>query len=54
MTLVADVFRKLETMKDLVRQIPKKSHFRRPFDKQHGKRDETILKSARQDLYHLY
>ena len=54
MTLEADVFRKLETLKDVVRQMPKKSRFRRPLDKQHGKQDETILKSARQDLYHLY
>ena len=54
MTLVADLFRKSETLKNVVRQMHKKSRFRRPFDKQHGKRDKTMLKSARQDLYHLH
>ena len=31
-----------------------KSCFRRHFDKQHGKRSQTLLKSARQHLYHIY
>ena len=30
-----------------------KSHFRRPFNNQHGKRSQTLLKSARQHLYHI-
>ena len=31
-----------------------KSRFRGPFNKKHGKRAETLLKSERQDLYRIY
>ena len=34
--------------------MPKKSCFRGPFHKWHGKRAETLLKSERQHLYHIY
>ena len=34
--------------------MSKKSHFRRPFDKWHGERVETLLKSERHHLYHIY
>ena len=37
MTLIAYVFPKLQNAKDVVKQISKKSRFRRPFDKQLGK-----------------
>ena len=30
------------------------SGFRRPFDKQYGKRDQTLLKSEQQHLYHIH
>ena len=52
-TLIAYVFPELQTAKDVVRQMSKKSCFRRPFDKQHGKRSKTLLKSPREDLYHI-
>ena len=32
----------------------KKSHFRGQFDKWHGKRGKTLLKSEPQHLYHIY
>ena len=32
----------------------KKFHFRGPFDKWHGKRARTLLKSEPQHLYHIY
>ena len=32
----------------------KKSRFRGPFNKQHGKRAQTLLQSGRQHLYHIY
>ena len=32
----------------------KKSRFRRPFDKQHGKRPQALLKSASHHLYHIH
>ena len=34
--------------------MSKNSHFRRPFDKQHGKRAQALLKSASQHLYHIH
>ena len=34
--------------------MSKKSCFRGPFNKKHGKRAETLLKSERQHLYHIY
>ena len=54
MTLIADVFLNLRTPKYVVREMSKKSCFRGLFDKGHGKRAETLLKSERQYLYHIY
>ena len=54
MTLIANIFPKLPTPKNLVRYLSKKFRFRGPFDKQHGKRVETLLKSERQHFYHMY
>ena len=34
--------------------MSKKSRFRRSFNKQHGKRAQTLLKSESQHLYHIY
>ena len=47
MTLIADVFAKLPTPKNVVSLMFKKSLFSGPFDKQHGKWDQTLLKSER-------
>ena len=35
-----------------VRSMSNNSHFRDPFEKQHGKLVQTLLKSERQNLYH--
>ena len=40
MTMIADVFPKLRTLKNVVKQFSKKSRVKGPFDKQHGKGDE--------------
>ena len=32
----------------------KKSRFRRPFDKQHGKRVQALFKSPSENLYHIH
>ena len=45
MTLTADVFPKLPTLKDVVKLLSKNSPFRRHFGKQDGKGDQTLLKS---------
>ena len=39
MTFIVDVFPKLRTVKNVVKQMSKKSRLRGPFDKQHGKGD---------------
>ena len=54
MTLIAEVFANLRSPKYKVRSISIKSRFNRCFKKQHGKRAQTVLKSAWQSLYHIY
>ena len=44
-TLIAHVFLKLRTPKNVVKYVSEKYSFRRPFPKQHGKREKTLLKS---------
>ena len=53
MTLLADLFPKLRTPKNLVRYLSKESRFERPFDRQHGKRVQTLLRSHPQHRYHI-
>ena len=45
MTFIADLFAKLRTPKNVVRYLSKKSHFKGPFDRQHGKRVQILLQS---------
>ena len=46
MIVIATLFRKLQTVKDLDRQLSKKHTFRAPFDSQHVKGSQTLVKSA--------
>ena len=41
MNLIAYVFDKLQTAKELVRPMPKKCRFRSPFDSQHAKGSQS-------------
>ena len=43
MTFIADLFPKLRTPKKVVRYLSKKSRFKGPFERQHGKHVETLL-----------
>ena len=52
-TLIADLFAKLRTPKNVVRYLSKKSRFKGPFDRQHGKRVQTLLQSEPQHRYHI-
>ena len=52
MSVIAYVFSKLQTAKDVVRKMSRISRFRRLLDKQHGKRPQILLKSARRHLYY--
>ena len=53
MTLIADVFPKLRTPKNVVKEISKMSRSRRPFEKQHGNANETLLNSEPHHLSHI-
>ena len=52
--LVAYLFLRLRPAKSVVRYMSKKSRFRLPFQKEHGKRVSTLFKFERQHLYHIY
>ena len=53
MTFIADLFPKLRTAKNVVRYFSKKSRFKGPFDSQHGKRVQTLLRSEPEHCYHI-
>ena len=53
MTLIADLFPKLRTPKNMLRYISKKSRFKGSFDRQHGKRVQRLLRSDPQHRYHI-
>ena len=53
MTLIADLFAKLRTPKNVVRYMSEKSRFKGLFNRQHGKRVQTLLQSERQHRYHI-
>ena len=54
MTLIRYLFLTLRPAKKMVRYMSKKSSFRLPFQKEHGKRVSTLFKFERQNLYHIY
>ena len=54
MTLLAYLFLTLRPAKNVVRYMCKKSRFRLPFQKEHGKRVSTLFKFERQHLYDIY
>ena len=45
MTLIAYVFPKLTTTKDVLRKMSKNSRLREPLDRRHGKRADTLIQS---------
>ena len=53
MTLVADVVLESQTPKDVVRQMSRKSRFRRPFDRWYCEPTKTLLKYGGQHLQHI-
>ena len=54
MTVIAQVFSILLTPENMVASMSKKSCFKGSFGKQHGKRPQTLLKFAWQNLCHIY
>ena len=53
-TVIADFFPKLRTPENVVRYMSKKSRFAGPFDRQHVKRVQTLLRSGQQRCHHIY
>ena len=54
LTLIADVFRKLRTPKNIVRSMPKKPRFRVSVENQHGESSQTLFTFEGQPLDHFY
>ena len=54
MTLIAEVFRKWRTPKNMVTSMSKQSRFKEPFGKQHGKRAQILFELQWQHLYHIH
>ena len=54
MTLIRYLFHSVLPAKNVVTYMCKNSHFRLPFQKEHGKRVSTLIKFERQNLYHIY
>ena len=54
MTLIAYLFLRLRPAIKVVRYMCKKSRFRLPFKKEHGRLVSTLFKFERQHLYHIY
>ena len=53
MILIATFFRKLHTVKELVKQLFKKDHLRNSFDNQHIKGSQTLVKSESEQFYQI-
>ena len=53
MTITADLFPKLRTPKNVLRYMSKMSRFKGPFDRQHSKRVQKLLRSEPQHRYHI-
>ena len=54
MTLIAEVFPKLRTPKNMATSIHKQSRFKGSFGKQYRKRLQTLLKFPWHNLYHIH
>ena len=53
MTFIAHLFPKLRSPKNVVKYLSKKFRFKGPFDRQNGKRVQTLLRSEPQHRYHI-
>ena len=53
MTFIVEIFPILRTPKNVVTSMSKKARFKEPFDRQHGKRVQTLLRSEPQHRYHI-
>ena len=54
MIVIATLFPKLQTVKDLVRPFFKKHRFRNSFDNQYVKESQSLVKSAWEHFHHIF
>ena len=54
MILIATLFPKLQTVKELLRPLSKKHHFRTLFDSQLVKRSQNVAKIPWEQFYHIF
>ena len=54
MIVTANVFPKLQTVENLVKQVSKKRPFRTRFDSQHVKASQILAKSTSEHFYHVF
>ena len=54
MMVIANVFPKLKTVKDVLRQISKKTGFKTPFDSLHVQGSQTLVKAARKPFCQIF
>ena len=54
MIVKATLFRKLQTVKDLIKPFSKKYRFRRPFESQQVKGCQTLVKSSWEHFHHIF
>ena len=54
MIVIATLFRKLKTVKDLVGPLFKKHRFRNSFDNQYVKESQSLVKSAWEHFHHIF
>ena len=52
--VIATLFRKLKNVKNLVRPVSEKHRFKAPFDSQHVKGWQTLVKSAWEHFHHIF
>ena len=53
MTFIVEIVPILRTPKNVVRSMSKKSRFKGPLHRPHGKRVQTLLRSDPQHRYHI-
>ena len=54
MMVIANAFPKLKTVKDVLRQISKKTGFKTPFDSLHVQGSQTLVKAARKPFCQIF
>ena len=53
MTLIANFFPRLRTQENVARYMSNKFGLKGPFDRQHGKRVQTLLRFGQQHFYQI-